>query len=275
VWVGFGFRFLSQHDTESGHLGILTAAGIVVIAAILGSMRRHSAAPSNVLARPWTTPRLARLALIAWFLPLASLGVAMLEHENSSGLVQSGRFWPRPILARWRFLETPADDIERLAVWCRENTPATARFIGPPGPKTFRLWSRRSLAFNRSGSPYHGRGLADWFARFQDHVGFRGSADTFVSYYQRHRHEVEARYEMLDARAKALLAIRQGATYLIAEAPEGKPASHPLNVAGGDSASVGREIEPLHTEGKYAVYRVSESFARSAEAAAAGLQTQR
>ena len=59
-------------------------------------------------------------------------------------------------------------------VWCREHTPADARFIGPPGPKTFRLWSLRSLAFNRAGSPYHAAGLADWAARFRDHVGFDG-----------------------------------------------------------------------------------------------------
>ena len=62
------------------------------------------------------------------------------------------------LINRCRFIAVPGDDIERLAVWCREHTPRTARFIGPPGPKTFRLWSRRSVAFNRAASPYHAAG---------------------------------------------------------------------------------------------------------------------
>ena len=143
----------------------------------------------------------------------------------------------------------PLDDIERLALWCRDHTPRTAQFIGPPGPKTFRLWSRRSLAFNRSGSPYHGAGLADWFARFQDHVDYRGSPAEFVRAYLSHRHEFEARYQALSDAERAALALRQGAGYVIADAPARRDAL--------DCARGAREpLELLHVEGHYAVYRV-------------------
>ena len=142
----------------------------------------------------------------------------------------------------------PLDDIERLALWCREHTDPSARFIGPPGPKTFRLWSRRNLAFSRSGSPYHGAGLADWFARFTDHVGFRGTPEEFVRAYRDHRHEFEARYDSLSDVQRAALAVRQGAQYVIAAAP--KDASR-QQIAG--------PLELLHVEGHYAAYRVIPS----------------
>ena len=99
---------------------------------------------------------------LAWAVPVLALVAGLMPAERSP----LGRI----LVARCRFLEVPVDDVERLAAWCRENTPRSAMFVGPPGPKTFRLWSRRSLAFNRAGSPYHAAGLADWFARFQDHV---------------------------------------------------------------------------------------------------------
>jgi hypothetical protein len=145
----------------------------------------------------------------------------------------------------------PLDDIERLALWCRDHTPSSARFIGPPGPKTFRLWSRRSLAFNRSGSPYHGAGLADWFSRFQDHVDFHGTPEQFVRAYRDHRHEFESRYQSMSDGQRAALALRQGAGYVIAEAPK-EPAAR-------DRGEPTRPLELLHAEGRYAVYRVNPS----------------
>ncbi|MGC8644263.1 MAG: DUF6798 domain-containing protein, partial [Isosphaeraceae bacterium] len=124
-------------------------------------------------------------------------------------------------------------------VWCREHTPADARFIGPPGPKTFRLWSRRSLAFNRSGSPYHAAGLADWFARFQDHVNLHVPPAEFVRQYVAGRHRLEARYDTMGDAKLAELARRQGTGYVIALIDR-----------------AGCELKELHTEGRYAVYRV-------------------
>ena len=183
---------------------------------------------------------------MAWIIPLASLLAAAVPLDHAAArhpLV-------RGLINRCRFAAVPADDIERLGLWCRDHTPATARFIGPPGPKTFRLWSRRSLAFNRAASPYHADGLADWFARFQDHVDFHGSPAEFVRSYVGDRHGFEARYQAQSDADRAALALRQGATYVVAAAPsdrnrdtQSQPSAGPLDL--------------LHVEGRYAVYRVN------------------
>jgi hypothetical protein len=191
---------------------------------------------------------LAPALAVAWLIPLASLLAAAVPLDHAAArhpLV-------RGLISRCRFAAVPADDIERLGVWCREHTPETARFIGPPGPKTFRLWSRRSLAFNRAASPYHGDGLADWFARFQDHVDFQGSPAEFVRSYVANRHGFEARYQAQSEASRAALALRQGATYVVAAAPSvtadaaAPPSTGPLDL--------------LHVEGRYAVYRVNPAL---------------
>jgi hypothetical protein len=162
------------------------------------------------------------------------------------------------LLNRCRFIEAPVDDMERLALWCQKNTPDTARFIGPPGPKTFRLWSQRNLAFNRAASPYHAAGLADWYARFQDHVDFHVAPAEFVRAYVRERHRFEARYQALTDAERAALAFRQGATYVVSAAPArsagGEHGKSPLDPE-RDPERLGR-LELLHIEGRYAVYRV-------------------
>jgi hypothetical protein len=147
-------------------------------------------------------------------------------------------------VARCRFADVPVDDLERLARWAREHTPLDARFIGPPGTKTFRLWSLRSLAFNRAGSPYLASGLADWARRYRDHVAFDGPDEAFVRAYLRDRHGLEARFDALSPEDMAALAARQGAGYVVARAPDG-------------SAGATEPLALLHTEGRYAVYRVN------------------
>jgi hypothetical protein len=156
----------------------------------------------------------------------------------------------RGLINRCRFAAVPADDVERLGLWCREHTPVTARLIGPPGPKTLRLWSRRSVAFNRAASPYNAAGLADWFARFQDHVHFHGSPAEFVRAYVRDRHGFEARYQAQSAAEQAALALRQGATYVVAAAPGDRDQDTQTQSSTGP-------LELLHVEGHYAVYRVN------------------
>jgi hypothetical protein len=151
------------------------------------------------------------------------------------------------LVRRCRFAEVPVDDVERLAIWCRKYTPPEARFVGPPGQKTFRLWSLRNLAFNRAGSPYSAAGLSDWFARYQDHVGVRDSPQAFVSAYLRDRHGLERRYDDLTPSQKSQLATRQGAAYVLAAAPKE-----------GSRLDAERDgLALLHVEGRLAVYRVS------------------
>jgi hypothetical protein len=175
----------------------------------------------------------------AWAVPLAALLAANGADPDAP--------WAAALVNRCRFAAVPTDDVERLAVWCRTHTPAGARFIGPPGPKTFRLWSLRSLAFNRAASPYHAAGLADWAARFRDHVGFDGPAADLVRAYQDGRHDLERRYQAMSDAERAALARRQGARYVVAAPPARRSA------ATGDGP-----LELLRVEGRYAVYRVRE-----------------
>lgn len=225
-----GLAFLSRHDTGSGHWPLLGAVAVasLVSGGVRGQIR-------------WTRRRSAMAMVMAWAVPMAAL--------LASSVAGPAAPWAVALVGRCRFTAVPIDDIERLAVWCRAHTPAGARFIGPPGPKTFRLWSLRTLAFNRAASPYHAAGLADWSSRFRDHVGFDGPAAALVRAYQDDRHGLERRYqEMSDAR-RAALAVRQGAGYVVAAAPASRP--------GTDTRHDG-PLELLHVEGRYAVYRVRE-----------------
>jgi len=225
--LGSGLVFLARHDTESGHVPIALA-----LAGLAAWMLATRGRPLG-----WTPRRLAWSLAVAWAVPAAAL-VAPLVPGVDRKLVE--------LLAdRCRFGEVPTGDVERLALWCRGHTPAAARFVGPPGPKAFRLWSRRDVAFNRAASPYHAAGLADWSARFRDHVGFRGSTAGFAAAYLADRQGLERRYQAMSDADRAALARRQGATHVLAAAP-----------AAGSPADPARPLELLRVEGRYAVYRV-------------------
>ncbi len=238
--LGTGLAFLSRHDTESGHWPLLAA---IVLGLGLGLGRIRAS-----FYRPWSARRATFRMAAAWAVPIAAL-VANLIPDHPGARAHS---FTQMLVRRCRFAEVPVDDLERIAIWCREHTPGEARFIGPPGPKTFRLWSRRALAFNRAGSPYHARGLADWSRRFRDHVGFNGSNEDFVAAYLRDRHALERSYDRLSNVAKAELAIRQGARYVLATAPNEKTLyDGPLRL--------------LHVEGRYAIYRVERPAVQVAD----------
>jgi hypothetical protein len=242
-----GLNYLAHHDTESGHLPLFTAILTGLAAGCLIPRVSVKLSPRGgerkALAQYWPA------ALVGtWALPVAALAAAAIpchRPESRHAMVQA-------LINRCRFAAVPVDDIERLALWCREHTPETARFIGPPGPKTFRLWSRRSLAFNRAASPYDGAGLADWFRRFQDHVDDHGPPAQFVREYVAGRHRFEARYQSQSDAQRAALALRQGAAFVIA-AP---PARGTSNMC-PDGPHERRPLELLHTEGRFAVYRVT------------------
>jgi len=226
-----GVVFLSRHDTESGHVPVAAAAAATF--ALNPLVQRRSWA--------WSRRRAAFRLAAAWAVPVAALGANLIPDE---GLTPRAKALRQTLVRRCRFAEVPVDDVERLAVWCRSHTPDGAVFIGPPGPKTFRLWSARNLAFNRAGSPYAAAGLADWAGRFADHVGVTGPPEDLVSAYLRDRHGLERRFDALSPDGLASLARRQGAEYVFARAsaaPEGG-ADAPLTL--------------LHAEGRYAVYRV-------------------
>lgn len=232
-----GSWFLARHDTESGQWRIL--AGVVV------GLTAGAWWPW-VCGIPWTRARRLRVLAIGWLVPLAALGAGLLGDEMRSG--QGPGAW---LASRWRIVPRPEDEMERLALWCREHTPVDARFIGPPGPKTFRLWAERSLAFNRAGSPYHARGLSDWFGRFRDHVAFDGDTASFIRAYLAGRHDVEARYDALSSAELHDLALRQSAGYVIAR---------PRQLPSDDD-----RFALLHAAGSYSVFRVAEGGAELAD----------
>lgn len=221
-----GVAYLSRHDTQKGHYILISC----VAAAIVGQGLIELRARWALKARP--RARLALCFAAAWALPAcAALAPWVSAFE--------------PVRSHIRFDENPIDDIERLAVWCRQNTPSTARFIGPPGPKTFRLWSRRSLAFNRAGSPYHAAGLADWAERFRDHVALRGDAEDLARAYLQDRQALEKRYDALSDRALAELARRQDAEFVVA-----------ATRVHADQTAEPSPLILLRSEGRYAVYRL-------------------
>ena len=227
-----GIAYLHRHDPDGGAVPLLAA----LAASGLCWVFRRRWSPR------WTTGRAARLTLASFAVPVLAL-LAALAPEGGPESVRSA------LVARCRFVESPTDDIERLALWCRRHTPTDARFIGPPGPKTFRLWSRRSLAFNRAASPYDGRGLADWASRFADHVDYRGGLASFARDYLDDRHALERRYQQRSDLGRAALAHRQGASYILAAAPEP-----------GSKRTSGGPLELLRVEGRYAVYRVEKCW---------------
>jgi hypothetical protein len=213
---------------------------MALVGVILWTVAQRALAHRRVML---SARRQAVSLAVAWALPVAAfLAPTVLSSESALGRTIV------PFLAqKWRFSEVASDDIERLALWCREHTDPQGLFIGPPGPKTFRLWSRRCLAFNRASSPYHAEGLADWFARFREHVNFTGSAQEFARAYLADRQAIERRYGELTDAQRAELAVGQGASYIVCGAPSKDSAQTP-SIEG---------LELLHVEGRYAVYRLS------------------
>jgi hypothetical protein len=223
--LSIGLLFLIRHDTERGHRPLAVALSAGVAVQLLAPRLRSG----------WTRRRLGFALAACWLVPLAAFVVPIVAGPESA--------LASALAGRCRFRMSPTDDVERLALWARSHTPRDARFITPPGPKTFRLWSGRSVAFNRAASPYHAAGLKDWSDRFCAHVGFSGSTAEFVRAYLGDRHGLESRYGRLSPEGLADLAKEQGAEYVLAPAPEISSAS-------------GGPLQLLKAEGRYAVYRV-------------------
>lgn len=216
--------FLARHDTQQRHLALAAAT---TVAALAGLMPREWGVPA-------AAPRRLRWTLAAWVVPLLAAIASWTTVDPGPRLARVGEALQR----HCRFGETPVEDLERLALWCRDHTPEDARFIAPPGAKSFRLWSRRPLAFNRAASPYHAAGLADWAERFRQHVGLIGSNGDLAKAYLQDRHGLERRFEELSVEELTALAARQDASYLVT--PRRLPAEC--------------QWRPLQTMGRFTVY---------------------
>ena len=225
-----GLVWLSRHDTESGHVPILAALGVLAVGSLVARIR----------PLVWNRRRLLLVMGLAWAVPVLALG---------AGLVWGDRAGENPVgralIGRCRFAEIPIDPAERVAAWCRDHLPRSSRFIVPPGEKEFRLWSRRAVAFNRAASPYHAVGLLDWSERFRAHVGFTGNSADFALAYLAGRHKLERGYGEMTPDAKLALARSQGASHILER------------IAGnGPAPSFGPDRELLIWFDGYAVYQV-------------------
>ena len=216
-----------QKDPEQGQVFLVLGYVVAGLAYLVAS---------KVPTLEFPASRRVRLTALAWAVPLLALTL------QASGLAsEDAQLWLQKICAHVRVAESPMDDLERIATWCRLQTPSNASFIGPPGPKGFRLWSRRSVAFNRAGSPYHAAGLADWASRFQAHVGHTGDVTQFAQSYLANRQELERGYDLRSSSELVELAQNQGADHVL--------------VSGAPRLDDPR-LHLLHTEGKYSVYAV-------------------
>ena len=236
--LAIGTFDLARHDTESGHVGML-------IATVIGFLVLY--ASRLELRVGWNRRRVTLAAVVCWAVPFAAFAAPIVFGSESRIAAE--------LAARCRFAAVPTDDIERLAVWSRAHTEPNARFITAPGPKTFRLWSERAVAFNRAASPYHAAGLRDWSDRFRAHVGFEGSTESFVNGYLSDRHAFESRFARLNADELATLAKGQGASYVLA----------------AKGIECGGQLKVVASEGRYSIYRLesrSADVAMKAKAAA-------
>ncbi len=221
--LGLGLIYLHRVDTDEGTLRITLGALVGLIA---GVVRR--------LPLAWTSARQARLVAFAWILPIFAMIAPRIWPDDPPR-------WAVPILEHCRLGEVPSDAPEKLALWARHEVPSTARLVVPPREKTFRLWSRHAVSFNRAASPYHAEGLLDWSQRYRAHVGFDGSPEAFAQMYLRNHLALEERYEQFSASELADLARRQEASYVLA--------SSSLDTSSGS-------LRRLRVEGDYALYRV-------------------
>ncbi len=231
VVLGLGLVWLVRHDTEAGQWAILLSLGGLGAGTMLARVRPLG----------WNRRRLAYVLVAAWVLPTLAWGAGLVQGDRPArdGTVAAA------LVGRCRFAEVPVDAVEWLGAWSRAHTPPGSRFIGPPGVKGFRLWSRRPLAFNRAGSPYHAAGLLDWSDRFRAHVGFAGTSAEFAHAYLAGRHDLEANYDRMTPEAKLALARSQGATHVLERINDHRPAP-----------DLGPGLELLQRHQGYAVYQV-------------------
>ena len=248
VVLGGGLIHLFHHDTRDG--ASILVGTLVAWMGVEALIRRRARAISHESTDEGRFSRFEPLSALrprplvwlglAWAMPLASwcLQVVTPASEQAD--------WALSLTARWRFLERPLDDEERLAWWCRTHLPAEARLVTPPGPKSIRLWSQRTVVFNRAAGPYHARGLADWAERFRLHVGFEGNLDAFADAYLNNRVALEARYDTLTDQQLANLARRFNATHVWTRTDLKLSSDSPLS--------------HLKTIGRHRVYRVHEGL---------------
>lgn len=141
-----------------------------------------------------------------------------------------------PALVGLQVVPVPRDDTERLAAWCRSETPRDAVFLVPPGLSGFRLWAERAEVVDWWTPPITAPGLLEWARRLQAVTGLEDRPlRDFVALGE----GAMARYETLPPARLTSLARRYGADYVVS--------SRDLS---------GPELEVVHRQGALVLHRM-------------------
>ena len=130
-------------------------------------------------------------------------------------------------VARLKPVRVYEGDLDEMAAWCRDNTPADAVFVIPPGSKDyevqdFRLKARRAIVADFKAITFTRSGLRQWRERIRDltnNVEFTLHGDR--------KKELSEGYASLKAEEVRRLARKYGASYILVE----KPAELPFPLA--------------------------------------------
>ena len=196
--------FLSRHDTESGHLPLLVA---LIVTPILCRSDASGRSPTGL-----PPARAADRVCVG----RAHAGVAGERRSGDSGLA---RFLvARASSERCRFAEVPPDDVERLAVWCRTHPPARCPVHRAARSEDVPALVAPEPGVQPGGEPLPRRGLADWSRGSATTSGFEGSPRSSSGPTSQTATASRGAMTHSIPDARAALAVRQGAQYVIGPA---------------------------------------------------------
>jgi hypothetical protein len=169
---------------------------------------------------PWQR-RMRRLAPALWLVPAAVVVLEVFDgplqkrfpgiHDLTVARLEPGRVC--------------AGDLDEMAAWCRDNAPADAVFIIPPGGELrafeeFRVKGRRAIVADFKAIPFTRDGLREWRERIRDLTN--GAAFGGARMEDRLR-ELHAGYASLTAEDFSRLAAKYGAGFILVEKPAELP----------------------------------------------------
>jgi hypothetical protein len=177
-----------------------------------------------------------RAAIASRRLPLLSLYLAGVVWLSSFSVSQALPWRERPsaVAKAWARFTTPSlrappgGQLGKLHRWVREQSPADARFLVPPGFIDFRLHARRAIFVDWKCTPMRGDELVEWRRRMLAAMG----TTRFPAVGYALRHGSTRAYERQPLERLAALARREGLTHVIARPAAPAPGLTPLERVG-------------------------------------------
>lgn len=112
------------------------------------------------------------------------------------------------------YLPDDPPEYRRLGRWARDNTPADALFLVPPGEQTWRIESLRAIVINFKGIPQTRAEMPEWKRRMIDVTG-ETDLLRFASTFPRALAAITAAYDALGAARLRDVARKYDANYII------------------------------------------------------------